>query len=346
MASLQFSGVADVLLAGLAELGRGKWTDLSASLQDYVVVPNLVKKNRITIQSGHSIQWDLITDQNNSARAVGLYASDRVDVPPVLAQGSIPWRHVIADYAFDHHEITANTGEAQIVDLIKSRRHAAMMSQVEFMEDRFWRVPDSTDDLNPYGVPYWIVKNASKGFNGGAPSGYTTVAGLNPSTLTRWKNFTATYAQITKEDLIQSWWEAATKTRFKPPIQSATFNTGDSFGYYTTYTVYAGVKTLLESQNEDLGSDLDSQDGNPTFRRTPVTWVPALDADTTNPVYGIQWGEFKTAVLGNWWMKETVLDRVPGQHNVSAVYIDSSFNWICRNRRRQFVLSNGTTLPA
>ena len=76
------------------------------------------------------------------------------------------------------------------------------------------------------------------------------------------------------------------------------------------------------------------------------TWVPVLDEDTTNPVYGINWGEFKTAILGNWWMKETVLDRVPGQHNVSAVYIDSSFNWICRNRRRNFVISNGTTLPA
>jgi hypothetical protein len=343
--TLQLSGVSDVLQAGLAELGEGKWTDLTTDLQEFVAVPNLLKKNRVVIQSGHSIQWDLITDHNNSARAVGLFASDRVDVPNGLTQGSMPWRHTIADYAFDHHEVTANEGARQIVSLIKARRHMAMVSMAEYMERRFWRVPDTTDEVNPHGVPYWIVKNATEGFNGGAPSGYTTVAGLNPSTLSRWKNYTAPYTAVTYEDLIAKWWKAATYTKFKAPVQSPTFNTGDQYGYYTTYTVYAGLKNLLMAQNEDLGSDLDSQDGNPTFRRVPVTWVPVLDEDTTNPVYGINWGEFKTAILGNWWMKETVLDRVPGQHNVSAVYIDSSFNWICRNRRRNFVLSNGTTLP-
>lgn len=346
MPTLQLTGIADIVAAGLAELGEGKWTDLTTDLQEFVAMPNLLKKNRVTIQSGHSIQWDLITDQNNSARAVGLYASDRVDVPNVLAQGSIPWRHTVADYAFDHHEVSANKGGRQIVAILKARRHSAMMSMAEFMEDRFWRVPASTDELNPYGVPYWVVKNASEGFNGTVPSGYSTVAGLSTTTLTRWKNYTAPYTAISADDLIAKWWKAATLTRFRPPIASATFNTGDQYGYYTTYTVYAGLKQLLAAQNEDIGNDLDSFEGQPTFRRTPVTWVPKLDEDTTNPVYGLNWGEFKTAVLDDWWMKETVLERVPGQHNVSGVYIDSSFNWLCRNRRRNFVISNGTTLPA
>lgn len=346
MPTLQASGIADLIAAGLAELGEGKWTDLTTDLQEFVAVPNLLKKNRVTIQSGHSIQFDIITDQNNSARAVGLYNTDNVNVPNVLTQGSIPWRHTLADYAFDHHEITMNEGSRQIVSLMKARRHTAMVSMAEFMERRFWRVPDSTDSLNPYGVPYWIVKNAAEGFTGTVPSGYTAVAGVSTTDVPRWKNYAAPYTAVSKDDLIAKWWKAATKTRFKPPVASPTFNTGDQYGYYTVYDVYAALKQILESQNDDLGSDLDSQDGEPTFRRVPVTWVPVLDEDTTNPVYGINWGEFKTAIQNKWWMKETVLERVPGQHNVTAVYIDSSFNWLCRNRRRNFVLSNGTTLPA
>lgn len=345
MPTLQYSGIADILVAGIAELGEGKVTDLTTDIQEFVSF-GLLKKNRVDIQSGHSIQWDLVTDQNNSARAVGLYASDRVDVPNVLAQGSIPWRHMTANYGFDHREISVNKGARQIVDLIKIRRHTAMMSQIEFMEDRLWRVPAAADELNPYGVPYWVVKSASEGFVGTAPSGYTTVAGLNPSVLTRWKNYAAPYTVISKADLLAKWWKAATYTRFKAPLAVKTFNTGDQYGYYTTYAVYAALKDILESQNEDLGSDLDSQEGNPVFRRVPITWVPILDQDTTNPVYGLNWGEFKTVVLGDWWMKEFVQEHVPGQHTVSNVHIDSSFNWICRNRRRNFVLSNGTTLPA
>lgn len=346
MASLQFSGIADVIAAGLAELGNGKWTDLTTDIQEFVAVTTLLKKNRVTIGSGHSIQWDLITDQNNSARFLGLFASDRVDVTNVLTQGSIPFRHCTFNYGFDRREVTANTGQAQIVSLIKSRRHAAMMSWAELIEKRLWRVPASDDTDNPYGVPYYVVKNATAGFTGTVPLGYTTVAGLSTTTLPRWKNYAAPYAAVSKDDLILKWWVAARKTNFKPPVPSATFNTGDNYGFYMTGDVYDTLKQILESQNEDLGSDLDSQDGNPTFRRVPVTWVPALDDDTTNPLYGINWGEFKTAILGNEWMKETVIPMTPGQHTVSQVHTDSSFNWLCRNRRRNFVLSNGVTMPA
>jgi hypothetical protein len=81
------------------------------------------------------------------------------------------------------------------------------------------------------------------------------------------------------------------------------------------------------------------------FRGTKVQWSPALEADTTNPIYGLNLGEFKITILRGRWLKETVIGRLPGQHNVRGVFVDSSLEFICYNRRRQFVLSNGTTMP-
>lgn len=345
--ALQAAGIPDILAAGLQELGEGKVTDLTTDTQEFVAYTSLMKKPRIEIMTtGYGIQWDLIVDQNNSARGVGLYSTDNVNVPNVLTQGSIPWRHAEASYAFDYHEIDMNQGAREIVRLIKVRRQTALMSVAEYFEDRFWRLQPSTDTTNMFGVPYWIVKSNTEGFNGTVPSGYTTVAGLSPTLLPRWANYTGQYTTIDVTDLIPLWERAADKTRFMPPVKVLPdFNTGDKYGFYTTYPVYQASKQVLRSQNDDLGTDLDPYDGRPTFRRTPITWVPKLDQDTTDPIYGINWGEFKLAVLRNWWMKETILERMPGQHNVSGVFLDCSLNTLLRNRRRCFVLAKNTGLP-
>ncbi len=105
------------------------------------------------------------------------------------------------------------------------------------------------------------------------------------------------------------------------------------------------MKYLLESQNDNLGMDVDSMDGKPVFRRTPITWIPQLDNDTTNPVYGINWGEFHTAGLRQWWLKETQIPIQPNQHTVSSTHTDCTFQWLTRDRRRHFVLATNTTTP-
>lgn len=349
MAALQAASIPDIIAAGLQELGEGQVVDLTTDTQEFVAYTSLMKKPRIDLQSdGYGIQWDLMIDHNHSARAVGLYSKDNINVPNVLTQASIPWRHVEGSYAFDHHEVDMNKGARQIVNLIKTRRHAAMVSMAEFFEDRFWRLTAVDDTDNMLGVPNWICKSstAAFGFNGTLPSGYTTVAGLSPTLIPRWANGTFLYSSIDTTNLLPLWEEACDKTKFMPPVKTLPdFNTGDKWGFYTTYVVYQASKQILRSQNDDIGTDLDPYDGRPTFRRVPITWVPQLDIDLTGPIYGINWGEFKLAILKNWWMKETVLDRMPGQHNVSGVFIDCSENPILRNRRRCFVGATANTLP-
>lgn len=350
--AIQVTNDADLVTTTLSELGRPKFTDLMSDYQNTIALKRLLKKSKTNFDSGKSISFNVITDHSNSARFVGLGAIDVIDITSQMTTGDVPWRHITWNWAWDFREPLMNKSPAKIVDLIQTRRIAALGSAIIKFEYAFWRVPASTDDTSPYGVPYWIVKSntattTADGFNGSVPSGYTIVGGLNPTTYPRWKNYATQYTTVSKDDLIRKWRRACMYTDFTPLVDEIpTYNTGDDYGYYTNYPVVGTLEEILESQNENLGSDVASQDGKALFRRTPVTWAKELDLDTTNPVYGINWGEFKTMGLSGAWMKETAVPTVAGQHTMSATHTDCTFNLFCRNRRRNFVLATDTTLPA
>lgn len=349
---IQAENLGDLVKTTLNELGEMKFTEIATDLREHIAMRQLMKQNRVTFEAGPQIQWDIMTDHNDSAEFVGLYNSDNVNVKDVMIQGQIPWRHVTANWAIDEREVAMNRSPRKIVDLIKTRRIACLISMAEKFERAFWRVPAVDNSVDPYGVPYYVVKTNTaatlaneNGFNGLVPSGYTTVANVNPTTYPRWANYGTQYTNVTKDDLIRKWRRAATMVNFKPPVDGIpTFNTGDKYGYYTNYAVEERIIEILESQNENLGMSVAPYEGMAVFKRVPIQSVPFLDNDTTNPVYGINWGEFKTAVLSGFWMKEVTITHQPGQHNVAATHVDCSFNWLTRNRRRHFVLATDTTM--
>lgn len=347
--ALQATNIADLVATTINELNELKFTDISAPLQRYIAMSRLMKKHKVTFDAGPEVQWDLMTNDNGSAGFVGLYATDNVNVPDVMIQGKIPWRHITWNWAIERREIAMNRSPRKIVDLVKTRRIAAFVSAVEKFENRFWRAPASTDTINPFGVPYYIVKsNTTPGgdFTGTTPAGQTLVANISPTTYTRWRNWAFQYTAVTKDDMIRKWRKAAEFTDFDTPIEGMpTFNTGDEYGFYTNWAVLGTVNELLEQQNDDLGTDISSMDGKAMFQRKVIERVPQLEEDTTNPLYGINWGEFKTMGLRGEWLNETNIPIQPGQHTVAATHTDCSFNWLCFNRRRHFVGSTDTTMP-
>lgn len=344
---LQATQLNDLIVTTLRDLGKPKFTEITSDLQKHTAMRNLLKKNRVSLQGGYGVQWDVMVNHSGSAQNVGLGASDNVSIVDTMVQATADWRNTTANWSIIGQEIDMNREPARIVNLLQVRRLACMISLAELMENNFWGPPvSSSDDVTPWGVNMWIVKNATEGFNGGAPSGYTSI-GLNPTTYPRWKNWTGQYTTVSKDDLIRKLRKMATFTDFMPPVDGIpTFNTGDSYGFYTNYGVIGPMEEILEGQNDNLGTDIASMDGKVTFRRSPLQWVPKLEADTTNPVYSINWGEFKTIILSGWWLKETNVPIYPGQHTVSAHFLDCTYQWCCKNRRSMGVLATGTSYPS
>ena len=350
MAYLQADDIADLIKTTQRDLGRMKWTDISYSLQEYVALPMLLQREKVSFQSGYGIQWNVATATSGAAKDTELYATDSVNVSDVMQTANIPWRHVTTNYAIERREVAMNRAPAEIVDLVRIRRNDAMIDLAKHMEERFWTKPaTSTDNQRMYGIPYWIVypgtvSVSSGAFEGSNPSGFSAGAGnLDSSTYSSWRNWAATYTAITSTDLIRKWRRAATFTNFKAPVPSPSYNTGNNYGYYTNYNVIGPLEEALEAQNDNLGNDIASKDGRLLFRQVPVTWVPYLEANTANPVYGINWGVLKPAFLAGEYMREEGPTPASSQHTVFVTHVDTTLNLMCTNRRMNFVLGTGAT---
>jgi hypothetical protein len=339
--------LGDLVQTTLKDLGRPKFTEIASSLQRHTAMSNLLRKNRVQLDSGTAVQWDVKVLLSHSAANVGLGASDNVSIEDTMTQASADWRNSTASYAIIGQEIDMNDNPSRIVDLIKSRRIDALIAMAELMEANWWGPPVAlTDNLTPWGVNTWVVKSTTQGFNGTVPSGYTTI-GLNPTTYPNWANWTDGYTAVARDDLVRKLRKAATFTDFQPPVDGIpTFNTGDDYQFYSNYQVIGPLEEILESQNDNLGNDIAKYDGNVHFRRAPIMWVPKLEADTTGPVYGLNMGWFKTYILKNWWLRETHVPIYPGSHTMSAHFVDCTYQPITKNRRCHFVLCTAATYPS
>lgn len=344
---LQAEDIADLAIIAQKELGKMKWTEIATDLQEHVILPQILQKEKAQFGSGTAIQWNIMTDHNHSARHVGLLEPDNVNMPDTMTTASIPWRHCTANYGWDEREIAMNSGPATIVDSMKKKRAECMISLAEELETKGFEAPSSSSNvLDPYGILYWNPINTSPtlsddcDFEGTLPSGHTTIAGLDPSSQTRWSNCTGHATDVTYDALVKVMRKAAYLTNFKSPIQHPSYARGpDRYVIFTNYEVESALTDVVRGQNENIGPDLARYDGQVVFHKNKVMAVPFLDANTSNPVLGINWAQMYPVFLRGFFLKETKPKTAPLQHNGVVVHIDLTWNWVCKDRRRLWALT-------
>lgn len=352
---VQAANIADLMTLTLPQFKRYKFTDISSDYRRTIAFKRVYrqKKTKWDEGDGVSIQFQLMTDTNGSFRFVGLGFTSVLPIPSTFISGSVPMRGWTYNWSVDGAEISMNMGDAKIFDIMKARYFQGVGDMIKGVEPSLWRVPSSTSD-NVLGLPYYIVKSNTAattanadGFNGLVPSGYTTVAGINPTTYPRWANYATQYTLVSKDDLIRKMRRAARKTDFQPLVEDMpTYNWGEDYGWYMNDDTYGAFIEVAESQNENLGPDVASMEGKTLFRRAPLDWVDELAKDTTNPIYGVSWAEIFASRLKNWWEKEISIDKNPQQPTMTSTHRVTRTNLVCTNRRTQCVLSTDVTMPA
>ena len=339
MATLFATGIADLVSTTLRDLGRLKFQQIAQPIQDYEVFPKWFRKDKVAFDSGIGIQRTLMTSISNAASHVGLMEEDSVNIPDVLTSLQVDWRHCQTSWAFIYQETLMNRGRAMILNVIEPRRADALLSLVDELENRAWASPPSTSSKLPNGLPYYLVQNATTGFNGGAPSGHTLVAGINPTTVPSYKNYTFAYAAMNRTDGIKKMRTAHRKIRFKSPISIKDYREGrgDRYRIYVNETTMSLLEDEGTAQNENLGRDVAQLDNTIVFRNHPVIWIPKLDASTNNPIYMVDHSTFMPICLKGDYLRESAADRAPNQHNVFQFFIDLSYQYLCVDRRRSAV---------
>lgn len=351
--------VADLVASILPDLDRMNWEQIAQNLQDYEMMSHWLKDDKIIFGDGIAIRKNLLTQLSGAASHTGMTDTDDVDIPDLMDDITVPWRHAQTKWGYHYQtDILMNRGKSTINDTVKPRRQAAMIDLAEELEKKAWQVPNTTDKLNPYGLPYWIVYNATTGFNGGYPTGpdgnaHTTIAGLSLTDSPKFKNYTAQYAAVSKVDLLPKMRTALRKTNFRSPVTKDEMSTprGKDRRYYCDEATCSEFENLGEAQNENLGRDLapytagsghggvQEVDGTLTFKKNPIVYVPQLDDTTvftaaTSPIYQIDHAVFYPYCLKGDYLRETGPVVAPNQHNHFRVFLDLTYNIICVNRRR------------
>ncbi len=349
--------LSDLLLTARSNLGAIQVTDLTSNLQNHVAMRQILDPKKIRWESGPTIRFEVMNGTSGGAREVGLFGVDSVNIEDRMTFGETPWRHVTHSYAIERREIKMNRDPAQIVNLVAVRRHDCLVTLADLLENRVWnRPPSGTDSLRIMGIPYWVPWTdpgsslANGGFVGGDPYSGVGCAGLLAATVPAYQNWCGKYTTVSASDLVAKWRRAATFCEFKPPVMfpsEGKMQFASDFGYHTNYNVIGELETLLETRNDNLGNDIATKDGMVNFRRSAVEWVPQLESVGGDPIYGVFWGALRPVFLNGEWMVEDGPSKAPTRHTTFVTHIDLTCNFICTDRRRQFVLAKSTpTFPA
>lgn len=342
--------MTDLIATTLDDLPKGEF-EMMFDNQNYEF-NTIYEKSRRKIDGGKAITRNVVLDEQGNARYRRAFDSDEPSVDSIHKTITVPWTQLGTDYSWDVTEILQNRNSpAGFIDMVESRRSERLWGFAELFEDRGWKTPESaTDDLNPYGVPYYINKLNSgvttAGFSGqtiryqDASTG-TTCAGIDASTESKWRNYAATYTKVDNA-FLRTLRTAVLKTRFRPPafVQNRTMT---ERGPMTK--MYAGIDLVTElmdlaDQRDDsntpkdlAGRNLVDVEGSIYFNRFPICYVPPLDSDGDDPIYCIDWSKFQPIVQDGYWMEESepFMDR--SQHTAVTVFLDGMHQNLVINRR-------------
>lgn len=342
---------SDLVLGVLADLGEGHWQNLMNELTHYEGMPMILKNAKET--DTHTIKRKLGVKSNPSTRQVGKRDPDVTNRTDGMIELSVPLRDTTSNYQYERTEmdvILRTKDRQKIYDGINFNRLQTKADQADHLETQFWGRPsDPTDKLNTWGVSHWIVDGSTTGYSGLAPTGFTDVGGVSATTYPQTANYYHAYTGITEEHFLEELDDAYRATNWVSPVSMPEYvNAGkvNAVGgprdinikrrsMYMNKDVQKGVNRLLRSRNDLTGYDLGVYgDGTAHYKRIPLIYIPYFDADSTDPVFGIDWNYMEIYTLkGNKFHQTKTLGEP--NHNWFTIHEDLSWNILCFERRRQ-----------
>lgn len=336
--------ISDFTALTLNNIKRRSYTDLSMEYPEYIS-PRILDKFLVSEQGGAYIEFKVKWRNQGNARHTGLFAQDQTGRRDMWITGKMPWRKQTTSISYDVDEEVFQTDRETIISYMVGLVHSLESDMVEMDEDDLWQAPASSTDDVPAGIPYWVVKDASTtpggAFNGGRPSGHTTVADIDPTSTegSNYKNWTFGYSSVTPTDLLKKVKKAIRWTNFRAPVPFPELKWGSqSKEIFTTEAVVDDLERLAEDRNDNLGKDVVRYMNQVTIAGLPVTHVFWLTSnDSSDPLYGINWSKLRPYGKRNRFMRRSKPIPAPRQHTVRDVFLDTWKNYGCVDRRCQWV---------
>lgn len=358
----QSSDIPDLVRITKEEMGDMSYTDATLDEEELVTLP-MFREQIETQVGGQNIEpWDIMVEPLANTRAITLDDIDQIDDNDQFVRAQEEWRHVTGGYPIHRKLLNMNRGSYKIVDYLQAKRFGALVNHAKQTERFFWTLLDADDNKTPRGLLFWCVKYVSGESDGGAinggtatlndglggdhlggtPTGYSAPGGI---THARYKNYANKYGEFDEDDGIKKLWYAVHRCNFKgvKPHPDPARRKRPRWEIFFKLETKRAAMDAARAQNDNIGWDLGRGTNEVTFLNIPMTWVPFLDYDNDDPIYGVDWAVLWPVALDGEWMTEDEIEMSPGYHLVARVHMDSTYGIKCTDRRRLFVLAKGAT---
>jgi len=367
MAGIPNADLIDLIATTLPQLPE-QYFEVTWTNNDYEAC-RIYQRDRMEVDGGTSIKRKVMFNNTGNARYRRLFDTDDPAVSDVMTEIDVPWTQIGTHYSWDILELKRNQSARGFIRLLETRRIDGLWSLADLIEERFWKTPDSsTDDLHPYGVPYYINMclpgTTSVGWNGlevvyQDRNASATCAGISTTTEARWANAAGTYTAVNNA-MLESFRTLFMMTQFKAPLilndPAQTRNAAKRV--YTNLETIVKLQVLADARDDfhrgkDVLGNIRIDDSATVYlNRLPVVYISELDgavvahkdASTAtiepDPIYCVDFEKFIPYVQDGYWMEES--EPISGgvtQHTTFTVFLDGSHNNLCVNRRKAgFVL--------
>ena len=351
----------DLIKSTRNKVEKNVWTDLSFAGRSYTAMRNLMKQHKQSINGGAVYQWQILTDNNGSAEAVGFWESDSLHHKDALVSATAEFRRVRGDYAYNKIYMRQNMGsDVQINNYMKQQRHMMYSHLAEKMEDYVWGPGPlaSTDTVTPYSIPWWIQKTTSKGaisvtdygtasypmLYGLDPSGFAAGrGGVSSTTYPRWANLASNYTAISADDCIDKLVGLMYLSKIRAPEPSNQYgDEGDVSGLYTNFAVWNEIRKMAQANNDNGGRDVAWMGGKQLMvNGVNVEVIDTLVNDSSDPIYGINWTWAGFKFLEGFSFVESEPKELADNHLVLQGFIDAVYNLVFERLNNCFVLNVG-----
>ncbi|MCC7407386.1 MAG: phage major capsid protein [Phycisphaeraceae bacterium] len=318
-----------------------------------------------TVRSGSKITDRIML--SDSGTATFYKPGQDIDIQHVdtLRKVQIDWRFMITHFVYEEAELDLNSGDPQTYykDLLMGKRQASDTAMFNLMEQRLFSPASNADMENeagsfPYSLPALITPD------GLAPSGFTTVCTINPTTEPKWRNQVSQYDpnDVTNFEtgLLPAMDEMFLKARFESPEGGSTqYFESDKLQKMKIITNMDGMKLLIALTRDSNDRLVPSGNlgwsagaGSVTYAGIPPYYASELDTALINSGAVITAGEpwfyyvnfeyLFPVFHALRYMSEKAPITPTRQPTTRVVFKNTYYNLFCQSRRRQGIIVPNT----
>lgn len=353
MAGTALTSIADMTDHVLASFkDRGKFQTIE-TYQSSPLLDLCFEEGKVQVDNGKRIEMRIIPTGNGSFRWEHELEPRTYSPGDVRHMAYIDWRRCSAVAEFVEGQMSLDSGESAIVNYLRQQEYIALKDFAEGVELSMLRAPANSGDTKaPHGLLWWarMLDGATLNYTGGflgqtcryhdGTSGGTTLANIDASTYSWWKNWAGHRTDTLGITTLESLRKINYKIGFKAAKMLREFVIEKANKWRTLMSIDDKVvlDRIVDEGPDNRNGDYSPFAGQVRLFRNQIITLPTLDDHAQKPIIVVDFARFRPVVEKGNWMKWHKTRQQLNPEDLFTKRITSRLNYICDNPRKAIAI--------